>query len=149
MRCAGGMSCSAQLKGVVRHFASRKAMDIEGLGDKLIDQLVDDALISRHLKHLNDTLLEQNLCRIIEPFSCVEISHVAELIGLPLDRVELKLSQMILDKTFSGTLDQGKGHLLVFDDATSGDALYDNSLQAISSMSECVTSLFTRAKHLA
>ena len=46
VRCAGGMSCSAQLKGVVRHFASRKAMDIEGLGDKLIDQLVDDALIT-------------------------------------------------------------------------------------------------------
>ena len=46
VRCVGGMSCSAQLKAVIRHFASRKAMDIEGLGDKLIDQLVDEALIS-------------------------------------------------------------------------------------------------------
>lgn len=46
VRCAGAMTCSAQLKGVVRHFASRKAMDIEGLGDKLIDQLVDDALVT-------------------------------------------------------------------------------------------------------
>ena len=46
VRCVGGMSCSAQLKAVIRHFASRKAMDIEGLGDKLIDQLVDEALIT-------------------------------------------------------------------------------------------------------
>ena len=45
-RCVGGMSCSAQLKAVIRHFASRKAMDIEGLGDKLIDQLVDGELIT-------------------------------------------------------------------------------------------------------
>ena len=45
IRCVGGMACDAQLKAVVRHFASRKAMDIEGLGDKLIDQLVDDGLV--------------------------------------------------------------------------------------------------------
>ena len=46
IRCVGGMACGAQLKAVIRHFASRKAMDIEGLGDKLIDQLVDDGLVS-------------------------------------------------------------------------------------------------------
>ena len=45
IRCVGGMACGAQLKAVIRHFASRKAMDIEGLGDKLIDQLVDDGLV--------------------------------------------------------------------------------------------------------
>ena len=45
IRCIGGMACGAQLKAVMRHFASRKAMDIEGLGDKLIDQLVDDGLV--------------------------------------------------------------------------------------------------------
>jgi len=44
-RCTGGLVCSAQRKEAIKHFASRKALDIEGLGDKLIDQLVDAGLI--------------------------------------------------------------------------------------------------------
>jgi DNA ligase (NAD+) len=43
-RCIG-LDCSAQLKGRIRHFASKRAMDIEGLGVKLIDQLVDKGLV--------------------------------------------------------------------------------------------------------
>ncbi|MGQ0383527.1 MAG: NAD-dependent DNA ligase LigA [Gammaproteobacteria bacterium] len=44
-RCTGGLVCSAQLKESLRHFASRRALDIEGLGSKLIDQLVDAGLV--------------------------------------------------------------------------------------------------------
>jgi DNA ligase (NAD+) len=40
-RCMGGLSCSAQLKESIVHFASRRALNIEGLGDKLVNQLVD------------------------------------------------------------------------------------------------------------
>ena len=45
-RCTGGMVCEAQLKQSVRHFASRKAMDIDGLGEKIVEQLVDESLVS-------------------------------------------------------------------------------------------------------
>lgn len=44
-RCTGGLACKAQLKESIKHFASRRAMDIEGLGDKLVEQLVDENLV--------------------------------------------------------------------------------------------------------
>ena len=44
-RCIGGLYCPAQRKEALRHFASRRAMDIEGLGDKLVDQLVERNLV--------------------------------------------------------------------------------------------------------
>ncbi len=44
-RCTGGLFCPAQRKQALLHFASRRAMDIEGLGEKLVDQLVDAGLV--------------------------------------------------------------------------------------------------------
>jgi DNA ligase (NAD+) len=45
LRCTGGLYCQAQRKEAIKHFASRKALDIDGLGDKLVEQLVDEDLI--------------------------------------------------------------------------------------------------------
>ncbi|MFJ5489575.1 helix-hairpin-helix domain-containing protein, partial [Hansschlegelia beijingensis] len=46
VRCTGGLFCPAQRKQAILHFASRRAMDIEGLGEKLVDQLVDSHLVA-------------------------------------------------------------------------------------------------------
>lgn len=53
-------------------------------------ELSDDPIIRTHLAALYDTLLEQNLVRIIEPYSRVEIRHVADLVGQPVREVEAK-----------------------------------------------------------
>ena len=44
-RCSGGLFCSAQRKQAILHFAQRRAVEVEGLGDKLVEQLVDANVI--------------------------------------------------------------------------------------------------------
>ena len=57
-RCTGGLFCGAQRKESIKHFASRKAMDIDGLGDKLVEQLVDEKLID-HVDDLYSLTVEK------------------------------------------------------------------------------------------
>jgi DNA ligase (NAD+) len=66
-RCTGGLFCSAQRKQAIWHFAHRRAMDVDGLGDKLVDQLVDSGQVNTlaDLYHLKlDTLA--NMDRMAE-----------------------------------------------------------------------------------
>ncbi|KAL0038687.1 hypothetical protein WJX79_003222 [Trebouxia sp. C0005] len=111
------------------------------------EQLVDDPVVHTHLSALYDTLLEQNLIRLIEPFSCVQISHLAQLIKLPLETVLSKLAQMILDKKFAGTLDQGAGCLDVFEEPPV-DEIYPAALKTFSNMGHVVDTLFNRSQKI-
>ncbi len=95
-RCSGGLFCRAQKKQSIKHFASRKAMDIEGLGDKLVDQLVDEKLISDvadlYQLELGDiTGLERmaeksamNLLLAIETSSETTLARFLYSLGIPL-----------------------------------------------------------------
>ena len=57
-RCTGGLVCAAQRKEAIKHYASRKAMDIEGLGDKLVEQMVEAGMIDA-VDDLYELSLEQ------------------------------------------------------------------------------------------
>jgi len=107
-------------------------------------QLKGDLFINSHLQDLYGKLLEENLCRIIEPFSKVEIAQVAKLIDLPLNTIHKKLSQMILDKKFKGILDQGNGCLIVYED-TAEDKTYQAAVESIVNMDKVVDRLGEKA----
>eukprot|EP00879_Flechtneria_rotunda_P002976 GHRR01003194.1.p1 GENE.GHRR01003194.1~~GHRR01003194.1.p1 ORF type:complete len:412 (+),score=154.91 GHRR01003194.1:318-1553(+) len=135
------------MRAVAKAYQDRSLKAFQACLDSYKQQLVGDAIINKHLTALYGTLLEQNLARLIEPFSRVEIAHIASLIQLPVEMVEQKLSQMILDKKFAGTLDQGAGCLEVFEDSPK-QAVYHDALDTMDTLGSVVDTLFTRSQHV-
>ena len=93
-RCSGGLICPAQRKHSIRHFATRKAMDIEGLGDKLVDQLVEAGLVHTvadlyHLGHEQLVSLErmggksaENLLKALEDSKKPPLDRLLYALGI-------------------------------------------------------------------
>jgi 26S proteasome regulatory subunit N6 len=133
------------LKAISDAYKARSLEQFEEVRATFRNEFESNSLIHRNLEDLYETMLEQNLVRIIEPYSRVELSHVAKLIKLPEVRVVQKLSQMILDNKFSGTLDQGQGHLLVFEAPPSDDS-YTHSIHVLKRMDSAVGSLLVQAE---
>ncbi|KAL3463827.1 hypothetical protein BJX64DRAFT_276248 [Aspergillus heterothallicus] len=118
------------MKAVARAHANRSLEEYEKALSDYRFELGSDAFIRNHLRRLYDAMLEQNLIKVIEPFSRVELDHIAKMVGLDTQQVERKLSQMILDKVIIGVLDQGAGCLIVYDE-TERDQGYDAALETI------------------
>lgn len=140
------------MKAVAQASHKRSLADFEQARVDYKPQLEGDPIVEAHLQSLYHTMLEQNLCRIIEPYSRVEVSFIASSIKLDMALVEKKLSQMILDKKFSGILDQGdgeknKGVLIVFEE-TPIDKTYETALETINHMGKVVDTLYQKAKKL-
>ncbi|XP_077391170.1 26S proteasome non-ATPase regulatory subunit 11-like [Festucalex cinctus] len=135
------------LKCVAQASKNRSLADFEKALTEYKAELRDDPIIRTHLSKLYDNLLEQNLIRVIEPFSRVQMAHISAIIKLSKDDVERKLSQMILDKKFHGILDQGEGVLIVFDEPVVNKT-YEAALETIQNMSKVVDSLYNKAKKL-
>ncbi|KAJ4940941.1 hypothetical protein JOQ06_027231 [Pogonophryne albipinna] len=135
------------LKCVAQACKNRSLADFEKALTEYRAELRDDPIITTHLATLYDNLLEQNLIRVIEPFSRVQIEHISGLIKLSKGDVERKLSQMILDTKFHGILDQGEGVLIIFDEPPV-DKTYGAALETIQNMSKVVDSLYNKAKKL-
>ncbi|KAG8623838.1 hypothetical protein KVT40_008814 [Elsinoe batatas] len=135
------------MKAVARAHTDRSLEAYEQALAQFRNELGSDRFIANHLRRLYDAMLEQNLIKVIEPFSRVEIDHVAKMVGLDVVQVERKLGQMILDKVIIGVLDQGAGCLIVFDELER-DQGYDAALDTIDKLSNVVDVLYTNQASL-
>jgi 26S proteasome regulatory subunit N6 len=136
------------MRAVATAHQERSLHDFEAALKTHAGHLTVDPIISTHLNALYDMLLQENICRIIEPYSVVETAHIASTMKLPLAQIEAKLSQMILDKKFKGILDAGAGCLIVYDDQ-SADKTYEQALETLGNMSKVVDALYVKAGSLA
>lgn len=135
------------MTAIAKAASDRSLNSFETVLEDYAGELQSDLLIKHHLKILQEQLLESNLIRIMEPYSCVELTHIASLMDLPLAQVERKLSQMILDGKFQGILDQGKGQLIIYEEGEKDKAM-EKGLKVLEHMDEVVTTLFERSKAL-
>ncbi|CAH1404397.1 unnamed protein product [Nezara viridula] len=135
------------MKSVAQASHKRSLADFQLTLKNYKKELEEDPIVRAHLGTLYDNMLEQNLCRIIEPYSRAQVDFISKSIKLPLPQVEKKLSQMILDKKFNGILDQGEGVLIVFEDAIV-EKTYEMALEVINSMGKVVDTLYQKAKKL-
>merc|ERR1712062_44548 len=135
------------MKAVALAAKARSLADFQKAVKAYKVQLEDDMIVAKHLTTLYSNMLEHNLCRIIEPYSKVQVDYVASKIGLPKTEVEKKLSQMILDKKFQGILDQETGVLIIFT-KESRDKTFDDVIETVSAMNAVVDRLYQAAKKL-
>lgn len=75
------------MKSIAGASQKRSLADFQKTLESYKEELLDDAFVRSHLDNLYDQLMEQNLSRIIEPFSKVQIDHIASLIKLPKVRI--------------------------------------------------------------
>ncbi|KAF8343361.1 PCI-domain-containing protein [Amanita rubescens] len=136
------------MRAIARAHQGRNLAEFEKVLRDYKEELSSDPTIRSHLAALYDTLLEQNLLRIIEPYSVIEVDYVAETVGQARQAVETKLSQMILDKVFHGVLDQGRGCLLVFDEPKA-DNTYGAAIDTLEQVGKVVESLYAKTVKIA
>jgi len=135
------------MKQVAQASKNRSLAEFQATVKKFGSELEQDRIVAKHLDSLYQTMLEQNLCRIIEPYKRVQVDFVANKINLPEPEVEKKLSQMILDKKFQGILDQETRVLVIFE-AKERDTTYDDVLETVGAMSKVVDRLYLTAQKL-
>ncbi|KAL3077744.1 hypothetical protein niasHT_035536 [Heterodera trifolii] len=114
--------------------------------DKYKDVLGQDPVVKQHFGIIQDTMFEKELSRLIQPYSCVQVEHIAKCVGLDRERVERRLSQMLLDKKFSGCL-QGDGLLVIYEQEQA-DPTYELAVDSVHAMGEVVDALYERAKEI-
>ena len=109
------------------------------------NELFSDMVIRRHFNFLYNNLLEDNLKKIIEPYSEVQIDFVAKQIDLPVNRVLVKLSEMILDEKIRGTLDQGRNCLIIFEEEEPTD-MFKHAIETFDNLDGVLDSLYEKTQ---
>ena len=111
------------------------------------EQIRANNIISSQITLLYENLLEKNILKLTKPYSKVQLSFLSLKLGVNVSRIEKKISEMILDEKLKGTLDQGIGNLIIFQEDDL-DPMYSNSLQILDNMELVIETLFDKSKKL-
>ena len=109
------------------------------------EELNNDLIINKHINELYENLMEQNIQRILESYSHIEIEQLAKFLKLPFDRVYDKITEMILNKNINGNIDQKNGILTLFDENQDSNSMVSDLIATFDNLSNVVDVLYKKA----
>lgn len=139
-----GNEQTALMRQIIVAYREKSVVALSRVFREYAPKLQGDEVISSQLDLLFDQLLEQNILKMLKPYSRLEIDFLAQKLGVGKRETEEKVSQMILDNVIRATIDQEKGELILSEGFEDTKAL-NTSLDVLANLDEAVTALFERA----
>ena len=112
--------------------------------EKYQNELMNDEFVKENLEMLYNELLQENICRILEPYSCIELEHIAKMIKLDVKQIEKIIRLMIIEDKINGIIDQNRGILILYEDINSNRIL-SNGVELIGELNKLVDTLSEKA----
>lgn len=135
---------TALMRRVLDASKQKSVVELSRLFKQNEAELKADRIISSQMDLLFDQLLEQNIAKVLQPYSRIQLDYLSAKLGLEEREVEAKVSQMILDDALKATLDQEKNELILFEPAEDNEMLL-TSLEILKNMDTVIDALFERA----
>uniref|UniRef100_A0A8R1HL94 Probable 26S proteasome regulatory subunit rpn-6.2 n=1 Tax=Caenorhabditis japonica TaxID=281687 RepID=A0A8R1HL94_CAEJA len=110
-------------------------------------ELLEDKVVSVHSKNLERNMLEKEISRVVEPYSEIELSYIARVIGMTVAPVEKAIARMILDRKMYGSIHQ-HGDTVVIHPKADLTKQFTRSLTTIKELTKTVDASYVRAKEI-
>ncbi|CAX51679.1 putative 26S proteasome regulatory subunit rpn-6.2 [Caenorhabditis elegans] len=134
------------IRSMADAFRKRSLKDfVKALAEHKIE-LVEDKVVAVHSQNLERNMLEKEISRVIEPYSEIELSYIARVIGMTVPPVERAIARMILDKKLMGSIDQHGDTVVVYPKADAANQ-FTRSLKTIRELTKTVDVSYSRTKH--
>ena len=133
------------IKKVAEANKNQSLVDFDHYLKEYAELFNSDLLIRNKMNTLYNELLEENIQKIVQSFSKIEIDHISKLLKIDTKKILEKLSEMILDKKLNATLDQGHGCLILFGE-DSKESSYDCANKIIGNLEGVADTLYEKIK---
>lgn len=132
------------LNEIAKAYEKRNIDEYNKIIEKYQTELTLDEFVKENLDMLYNELLQENICRILEPYSCIELEHISKIIKIDVHQIEKIIRLMIVEDKINGIIDQNKGILILYEDVDSNRIL-SSGLTLISELNKLVDTLNEKA----
>ncbi|KAF1761029.1 hypothetical protein GCK72_009283 [Caenorhabditis remanei] len=133
------------IRAMADAFRKRSLKDFMKALEEHKKELVEDKVVAVHSQNLERNMLEKEISRVIEPYSEIELSYIARVIGMTVPPIEKAIARMILDKKLLGSIDQHGDTVLIYPKA-GATKQFTQALSTISKLTKTVDVSYNRTK---